>query len=73
MEAALSGADLTITTAGMPRRPGMTRQELFDINAAVVKSVAEAAARVGVWVNNQTDAIMLGERRWDGRGEDQAR
>lgn len=48
LEAALSGADLTITTAGMPRRPGMTREQLFDINAAVVKSVAEAAARVGV-------------------------
>lgn len=47
IEAALAGMDIILVTAGMPRRPGMSREELFDINAAVVKRVAEAAAKVG--------------------------
>lgn len=47
IEVALAGMDIIVVTAGMPRRPGMSREELFDINAAVVKGVAKAAAKVG--------------------------
>jgi malate dehydrogenase len=37
---ALSGADVVIVTAGVPRKPGMSRDDLININASVIKTVA---------------------------------
>ena len=42
---ALSGCDLVIIPAGVPRKPGMTRDDLFNINAGIVKSVCEAVGK----------------------------
>jgi len=42
--AALTGVDLVIIPAGIPRKPGMTRDDLFNINAGIVKSLIEAVA-----------------------------
>ena len=39
---AIAGADVVIVTAGVPRKPGMSRDDLIGINAKVVKSVGEA-------------------------------
>lgn len=62
---ALIGADVVMIPAGMPRKPGMDRSDLFNINAGVVKTLAEAIvancpkALVGVITNpvNTTVAI----------------
>jgi len=35
-----SGSDVCVITSGIPRKPGMTREELIGINAGIVKSVA---------------------------------
>lgn len=35
-----AGSDVVIITSGIPRKPGMTREELIGINAGIVKSVA---------------------------------
>jgi malate dehydrogenase len=35
------GSDIAVITSGVPRKPGMTREELIGINAGIVKSVAE--------------------------------
>ena len=35
-----ANSDVVIITSGMPRKPGMTREELIGINAGIVKSVA---------------------------------
>mmetsp|Transcript_11170 Transcript_11170/g.28697 ORF Transcript_11170/g.28697 Transcript_11170/m.28697 type:complete len:364 (-) Transcript_11170:898-1989(-) len=43
---ALEGCELVIIPAGVPRKPGMTRDDLFNINAGIVKGLAEAAADV---------------------------
>eukprot|EP00123_Amoebidium_parasiticum_P011388 comp20683_c1_seq1/m.26910 comp20683_c1_seq1/g.26910 ORF comp20683_c1_seq1/g.26910 comp20683_c1_seq1/m.26910 type:complete len:320 (-) comp20683_c1_seq1:316-1275(-) len=40
----LKGADVVIIPAGVPRKPGMTRDDLFNINAGIVYSIAEAVA-----------------------------
>lgn len=45
LEGALTGAELVIIPAGVPRKPGMTRDDLFNINAGIVKSLAEAIAK----------------------------
>ncbi|KAJ7542434.1 hypothetical protein O6H91_10G106700 [Diphasiastrum complanatum] len=42
---ALKGADVIIIPAGVPRKPGMTRDDLFNINAGIVKALATAIAK----------------------------
>jgi hypothetical protein len=42
---ALKDADLVIIPAGVPRKPGMTRDDLFNINASIVQSLAEGIAK----------------------------
>lgn len=42
---ALKGADLVIIPAGVPRKPGMTRDDLFNINAGIVKNLCIAIAQ----------------------------
>ncbi|MBL7765504.1 MAG: malate dehydrogenase [Chitinophagaceae bacterium] len=36
-----AGTDVAVITSGIPRKPGMTREELIGINAGIVKGVAE--------------------------------
>lgn len=35
------GSDMVVITSGIPRKPGMTREELIGVNAGIVKSVTE--------------------------------
>ncbi len=37
----VDGSDIVVITAGVPRRPGMTREELLSTNASIVKDVVE--------------------------------
>jgi malate dehydrogenase len=43
--AATAGSDVIIVTSGLPRKPGMTREELIGVNAGIVKSVVENALK----------------------------
>ncbi|KAI0180432.1 malate dehydrogenase [Hypoxylon sp. FL1284] len=43
---AFKDADIIVIPAGIPRKPGMTRDDLFNINAGIVKSLIEIAADV---------------------------
>ena len=36
-----AGSDVVVITSGLPRKPGMTREELIGVNAGIVKSVTE--------------------------------
>ena len=36
-----ANSDVAVITSGIPRKPGMTREELIGINAGIVKSVSE--------------------------------
>lgn len=45
LEAALTGAKLVVIPAGVPRKPGMTRDDLFNINAGIVYNLAVACAK----------------------------
>lgn len=44
IEAALKDAAVVVIPAGVPRKPGMTRDDLFSINAGIVKGLVEACA-----------------------------
>lgn len=39
------GMDLVIIPAGVPRKPGMTRDDLFNINAGIVKTLCEGITK----------------------------
>jgi len=45
LAAAFTGCDVVVIPAGVPRKPGMTRDDLFNTNASIVASLAEAAAK----------------------------
>ncbi|RNE99734.1 malate dehydrogenase [Trypanosoma conorhini] len=42
---ALDGAELVLIPAGVPRKPGMTRDDLFNTNASIVRDLAAACAK----------------------------
>ncbi len=42
---AIAGSDVVIITAGLPRKPGMSRMDLIEVNAKIVRQVAENVAR----------------------------
>ena len=50
----IAGADVIIVTAGVPRKPGMSRDDLLGINLKVMKAVGEGIR------NHAPDAFVLG-------------
>ena len=59
----ITGADVVIVTAGVPRRPGMSRDDLLGINAKVMKSVgagikAEAPEAFVICITNPLDVMV---------------
>ncbi|KAJ7618422.1 lactate/malate dehydrogenase [Roridomyces roridus] len=46
LDAALEGAEVVVIPAGVPRKPGMTRDDLFNTNASIVRDLAAAIGRV---------------------------
>jgi malate dehydrogenase len=40
-----AGSEVCVITAGLPRKPGMSRMDLLDVNAKIVRGVAESIAR----------------------------
>merc|ERR1711917_84076 len=45
LEAAVAGCDVVLIPAGVPRKPGMTRDDLFNTNATIVANLTRACAR----------------------------
>jgi len=42
---AIAGSDVVVITAGLPRKPGMSRMDLIETNAKIVRGVAENIAK----------------------------
>ena len=65
LDAALVNADIVIIPAGMPRKPGMDRADLFNVNASIVKTLAEGIvkncpkAHVGVITNPVNGTVPI--------------
>ena len=45
LAAALKGSKIVVIPAGVPRKPGMTRDDLFNVNASIVRDLALACAQ----------------------------
>lgn len=59
---ATANSDVVIVTSGIPRKPGMTREELIGVNAGIVKSVVENIIKyspnaVIVMISNPMDTM----------------
>jgi len=57
------GSDVVIVTAGVPRKPGMSRDDLINVNTGIVKQVAHNVAKfspnaVMIVVSNPLDAMV---------------
>jgi len=65
LEQALSGCDVVVIPAGVPRKPGMTRDDLFKVNAGIVKTLITAVAKscpkalVGVITNPVNSTVPV--------------
>jgi malate dehydrogenase len=60
--AASANSDIVIITAGIPRKPGMSRDDLLNINAGIMKTVTEEVAKLSpdailIIVSNPLDAM----------------
>ncbi len=60
---ALTGSDVIIITAGVPRKPGMNREDLLGINLKIIKDVAEkvktyAPGAFVIVISNPLDAMV---------------
>ncbi|MEO3816843.1 malate dehydrogenase [Plantactinospora sp. B24E8] len=59
---AIEGSDVVVITAGLPRKPGMSRMDLLETNAKIVRQVAENVAKyapnaVVIVVSNPLDEM----------------
>ncbi|MGH3735594.1 MAG: malate dehydrogenase [Micromonosporaceae bacterium] len=59
---AIEGSDVVVITAGLPRKPGMSRMDLLEVNAKIVRQVSENVAKyapnaVVIVVSNPLDEM----------------
>jgi malate dehydrogenase len=65
VEAAVAGCDIVLIPAGVPRKPGMTRDDLFNTNATIVANLTRACARaapnavVGIIANPVNSTVPI--------------
>ncbi|MGI9393851.1 MAG: malate dehydrogenase [Boseongicola sp.] len=67
----IAGADVCIVTAGVPRKPGMSRDDLLGINLKVMKAVGEgikanAPNAFVICITNPLDAMVWALREYSG-------
>ena len=67
----IAGADIAIVTAGVPRKPGMSRDDLLGINLKVMKAVGEglkthAPNAFVICITNPLDAMVWALREFSG-------
>ena len=60
----LRGCDIVVVTAGVPRKPGMSRDDLLKVNAGIIQAVCDGLARTGtkpilIVVTNPMDAMVM--------------
>tara|TARA_A100001011_G_scaffold346388_1_gene382746 strand:- start:174 stop:1130 length:957 start_codon:yes stop_codon:yes gene_type:complete len=65
------GSDVIIITAGVPRKPGMTRDDLLEINLKIIKQVAEGIKNTSpnafvICITNPLDVIVMALQKYSG-------
>jgi len=79
LDACLKGCSLVLIPAGMPRKPGMTRDDLFNTNAAIAMNLADACARncpeaiVGIITNPVNSTVPIANEVYKKHGLDHSK
>ncbi|WP_417656427.1 malate dehydrogenase [Pseudidiomarina aestuarii] len=74
LASALVGSDIVLIPAGVPRKPGMDRSDLFNINAGIVANLIEAIADncpkacVGIITNPVNTTVAIAKRVLEKKG-----
>ena len=73
--ASIKGADLCIVTAGVPRKPGMSRDDLLDINLKVMEQVGAGIKKYApkafvICITNPLDAMVWALQKFSGLPKD---
>ncbi len=68
---AIKGADVVIVTAGVPRKPGMSRDDLIEINLKVMQQVGEGIKKYApkafvICITNPLDAMVWALQKFSG-------
>ena len=66
-----AGSDVVVITSGIPRKPGMTREDLIGVNAGIVKAVAKSALEyspncIFIIVSNPMDILTYYAMKFSG-------
>ena len=66
-----SGSDIIIITAGVPRKPGMTRDDLLGTNLKIIKQVADGIKSTSpdafvICITNPLDVIVMALQKYSG-------
>src|SRR5207245_670779 len=66
-----AGADVVIVTAGVPRKPGMSRDDLLDVNMKIIRDVAanvktHCADAFVIVISNPLDAMVFAMKKLTG-------
>ena len=74
--AATAGSDVVVITSGMPRKPGMTREELIGVNAGIVSSVVDNVLKYSpkaiiLIISNPMDTMTFLALKKSGRPKNQ--
>ena len=67
----IKDADVCIVTAGVPRKPGMSRDDLLSINLRVMKSVGDGIKKYApnsfvICITNPLDAMVWALQKYSG-------
>lgn len=79
LDACLKGCSLVLIPAGMPRKPGMTRDDLFNTNASIAMNLADACARncpdaiVGIITNPVNSTVPIANEVYKKHGLDHSK
>ena len=64
-------SDVIIITAGIPRKPGMSRDDLLEINLKIIKQVAQGVKKTSpnafvICITNPLDVIVMAFQKYSG-------
>ena len=70
----INNSDVIIITAGVPRKPGMSRDDLLGINLKIIKQVAEGIKKNSpnafvICITNPLDVMVMALQKYSGLGK----
>ena len=62
LKESLQGAEIVVIPAGVPRKPGMTRDDLFNTNASIVANLSQVECQSNILYDNHDSSFIRSTR-----------